>query len=126
MKRMNAQRKRPPHSKKGLKKPRRFFRTIKSQKKFDFRIESPYNSSQFLIENSSSPFFEDEEDDIGVDYTCNPLITIKETEELYEEDSMSLMKFPSATTRNESFNAEKEINVEEHDLFWKKRNWKGC
>ena len=117
MKRTNAKRKRPSHSKKGLKKPKRFFRTIKSQKKFDFRIESPYNSSHFLIENSSSPFYEDEEDDIGVDYVHNPILTIKETEELFEEDSMNLMKFPSTTTAGESFSAEKEINFGENDLF---------
>ena len=117
MKGTPAQRKRPSHPKKGLKKPKRYFRTIKSQKKFDFRIKSPYNSSHFLIENSSSPFFEDEEDDIGVNYVLNPLFTIKETEELFEEDSMNLMKYPSSSTRGESFSAEKEINVGEHDLF---------
>ena len=117
MKRTNAKRKRPSHSKKGLKIRRRIFRTIKSQKKIDFRMESPYNSSQYLIENSSSPFFENEEDDIDLGYAPNPFLTMKETEELFDEDSMNLMKFPSSSTRGESFNIEKEFNVEEHDLL---------
>ena len=117
MKRMHAQRKRPSHSKKGLKIRRRIFRTIKSQKKIDFRMESPYNSSQYLIENSSSPFFENEEDDVDLGYAPNPFLTMKETEELFDEDSMNLMKFPSTTTAGESFSAEKEINFGENDLF---------
>ena len=117
MKRTHAKRKRPSHSKKGLKIRRRIFRTIKPQKKFDFRMESPYNSSQFLIKNSSSPFFENEDDDIDACYVSNPFFTMKETEELFDEDSMNLMKFPSSSTRGESFNIEKDINVGENELF---------
>ena len=117
MKRTHAKRKRPSHSKKGLKIRRRIFRTIKPQKKIDFRMESPYNSSQYLIENSSSPFFENEDDDVDLGYAPNPFLTMKETEELFDEDSMNLMKFPSSSTRGESFNIEKEINVGEHDLL---------
>ena len=117
MKRMLTHRKRPSLSKKGLKTHKRFFRTIKSQQKSNIQIESPYNSSQFLIENSSSPFYDENEDDIDQDFIPNPLYQIKETEDLFDEDSISLRKFASSATRGESFNLDTHANIENSCLF---------
>jgi len=117
MKRTLAHRKRPSLSKKGLKIHKRFFRTIRSQQKSNIRIESPYNSSHYLIENSSTPFCEEYDDDIDQEFIPNPICQIKETEDLFDEDSMSLRKFASSSTRGESFNLETQVNIESSCLF---------
>ena len=59
--------------KKGKKKMKmkmkRFHRDPSTNKKFNsktmFIIQTPYNSNEFLIDNQSTPFFEEEEEDFN-------------------------------------------------------------
>ena len=67
MKRIIKARERPTMPKKGLTTKRRFFKRIKQSKKNYYQINAPHNTSEYLIENNSSPFYEDD-DDINVDF----------------------------------------------------------
>ena len=50
-------------------KMKRFQRDPSTKKKFNsktmFIIQTPYNSNEFLIDNQSTPFFEEEEEDFN-------------------------------------------------------------
>ena len=98
MKRMFNRKKRPSNRKKGLNKVKRIFKTIKKKR---IEIESPYNSSQFLIENGSSPFYDEEDDDIDISYIPNPLICLKENEDLKICSELDIRHFSSNSTQSE-------------------------
>ena len=117
MKRMLNQKKRPPVSKKGLKPHRRYFKTIKSSKKSYIKIESPYNTSQYLIDNGSSPFLDENDDDFDTGFVPSALLLIKDPDDLIDEESLSLRKISSCSTRGESFNLDKQLNFEQSYLI---------
>ena len=102
MKRILKRRERPASHKIGLTKKRRYFKKIKNSKKRNNQIESPHNTSQYLIENNSSPFYEDEED-TDIDFIPSSLIKLEHSEELFDEDSLYQRKISSASTLGESF-----------------------
>ena len=118
MKRMLNRKKRPSVARKGLNPRKRFFRTIKSCKRSIIQIESPRNTSQFLIENNSTPFFNENEEDDDFDYVPNPLHMIKECEDIQEENSMDIRKISSLSTQPESFPLEEQhLSFESSYLF---------
>ena len=101
MKRMLKRKERPASHKNGLTQKRRFFKRIKNSKKRNNQINAPHNTSQFLIENNSSPFYEDEDTDI--DFIPSSLIILDDSEELLDEDSIYQRKSSSTSTLGESF-----------------------
>ena len=85
--------------KKGLKQKRRFLKSIKFCAKKRFKqIKAPHNTSEYLIENNSSPFYEDED----VDFIPSSLIIIDDSEELFDEDLTLQRKISSTSTLGES------------------------
>ena len=118
MKRMLNRKKRPSVSRKGLNPRKRFFRTIKSCKKPIIQIESPHNTTQYLIQNNSTPFFDENEDEDDYDFTPNPLLLIKENEDIREENSLTIRKISSLSTQPESFPLdEQHLSFEPSYLF---------
>ena len=108
MKRMLKRKERPASHKIGLTQKRRFFKRIKNAKEKNNQINSPHNTSQFLIENNSSPFYEDEDTDI--DFIPNSFIILDDSEEIFDdEDSIYQKKISSASTRGESFGIDSHI-----------------
>ena len=100
MKRTLKPRRRPSTRKKGLNKARRIFKTIKKKR---IEIESPYNSSEFLIENGSSPFYDDEDDDdIETNFIPNPLLLLNENENLKIGSELNIKNFTSSSTQSEN------------------------
>ncbi len=66
-------------------------------------INSPYNSSQFLIDNSSTPFFdEEEENDLDIGYIPNAIVLLKENGDYKDENSINSRKNSSFSTQNKS------------------------
>ena len=117
MKRMLNHKKRPSVKKKSLNSHKRYFRTIKSSKKSIQKIESPRNTSEYLIKNSSSPFFDDDED-FEPDYITNPLLSMKETENWHDENALDIRKISSLSTQAESFPFEDQhLDLEQPYLF---------
>ena len=112
MKRMLNQKRRSSTQKKGLKPHRRYFKTIQKQKKYFIPANAPYNSSHYLIENNSSPFYDESDDDIDANFVPNSLILIKETENLIDESSLDLKKISSFSTQGESFPLEQHLDRE--------------
>ena len=100
MKRMLKRRERPAARKNGLTQKRRYFRRIKNVKEKFIQITTPHNTSQYLIENNSSPFYED--DDIDADFIPSSIIILEDSEELLEDDSNYQRKTSSASTLGES------------------------
>ena len=99
MKRMLKCRRRHVTKKIGLTQKRRCFKRIKnSSKKGSNPINAPHNTSDYLIENNSSPFYED--DDIEIIPTS--MIIVEDSEELFDEDSIYQRKISSASTHGES------------------------
>ncbi len=98
MKRILNRKKRPSTRKKVLNKVKRIFKTIKKKR---IEIESPYNSSQFLIENGSSPFYDEDDDDIDISFIPNPLIFLKENENLKICNELDIRNFSSVTTQSD-------------------------
>ena len=98
---MLKRKERPASHKNGLTQKRRFFKRIKNSKKRNNQINAPHNTSQFLIENNSSPFYEDEDTDI--DFIPSSLIILDDSEELLDEDSIYQRKSSSTSTLGESF-----------------------
>ena len=98
MKRMLKRKERPASHKNGLTQKRRFFKRIKNSKKRNNQINAPHNTSQFLIENNSSPFYEDEDTD--TDFIPNSLIILDDSEEIFNEIQR---KTSSESTIGESF-----------------------
>ena len=91
MKRMFNRKKRPSNRKKGLNKVKRIFKTIKKKR---IEIESPYNSSQFLIENGSSPFYDEDDEDMDISFIPNPLLLLKQCENLKIGTELNIKNFP--------------------------------
>ena len=89
---------RPSTRKKGLNKVKRIFKTIKKKR---IEIESPYNSSQFLIENGSSPFYDEDDDDIEMNFIPNPLVFLKEYDNLKICSELDIRHFSSSSTQSE-------------------------
>ena len=98
MKRMFNRKKRPSNRKKGLNKVKRIFKTIKKKR---IEIESPYNSSQFLIENGSSPFYDEDDEDMDISFIPNPLICLKENEDIKICSELDIRHFSSNSTQSE-------------------------
>ena len=118
MKRMLNRKKRPTVPRKGLNPRKRFFKTIKSYKKPIIQIESPRNTSQYLIENNSTPFFDENEDEEDCDFTPNPLLLLKEAEDMQEENSLTFRKISSLSTQPESFPMDDQhMSFEQSYLF---------
>ena len=66
---------------------------MKVRKQELIQINSPYNSSQFLIDNSSTPFFdEEEENDLDIGYIPNAIVLLKENGDYKEENSINSRK----------------------------------
>ena len=98
MKRMFNRKKRPSNRKKGLNKVKRIFKTINKKR---IEIESPYNSSQFLIENGSSPFYDEDDEDMDISFIPNPLICLKENEDIKICSELDIRHFSSNSTQSE-------------------------
>ena len=108
MKRILKRRERPASHKIGLTKKRRYFKRIKNSKKRNNQINAPHNTSQYLIENNSSPFYEDEED-TDIDFIPSSFIILEDSEELFDEDSLYQKKISSSSTLGESFGIDSHI-----------------
>ena len=100
MKRTFHPKKRPSTQKRGLNPLRKIFKTIKRKSTF-IQIESPHNTSQFLIENGSTPFYEEEDDDIGMGFTPNSLMLFKNIENSIDGNTLNLRNFTSSSTQSE-------------------------
>ena len=76
---------------------------MKVRKQELIQINSPYNSSQFLIDNSSTPFFdEEEENDLDICYIPNAIVLLKENGDYKDENSINSRKNSSFSTQNKS------------------------
>ena len=76
---------------------------MKVRKQELIQINSPYNSSQFLIDNSSTPFFdEEEENDLDIGYIPNGIVLLKENGDYKDENSINSRKNSSFSTQNKS------------------------
>ena len=118
MKRMKMNKKRLAHKKKSPNLRKRFFRTIKSCKKWVDPLKSPKNTTQFLIENNSTPFFDEDEEDFELAYIPNPVLLFKGTENSQDEDSLNIKKMSSLSTRAESFPLEEQNLIVEPNYLY--------
>ena len=109
MKRIIKVRERPAMPKKGLNAKRRFFKRIKKSKKKYTQIDAPHNTSQYLIENNSSPFYEDD-DESNVDIIPSSLIIPDDTEDIFNDVSIYQRKIASASTQGESVSIDSNID----------------
>ena len=76
---------------------------MKVRKQELIQINSPYNSSQFLIDNNSTPFFdEEEENDLDIGYIPNAIVLLKENGDYKDENSINSRKNSSFSTQNKS------------------------
>ena len=76
---------------------------MKVRKQELIQINSPYNSSKFLIDNSSTPFFdEEEENDLDIGYIPNAIVLLKENGDYKDENSINSRKNSSFSTQNKS------------------------
>ena len=76
---------------------------MKVRKQELIQINSPYNSSQFLLDNSSTPFFdEEEENDLDIGYIPNEIVLLKENGDYKDENSINSRKNSSFSTQNKS------------------------
>ena len=100
MKRMLHPKKRPSTQKRGLNPLRRIFKSIKRKRVF-IQIESPHNTSQFLIENGSTPFYEEEDDDMDIDFSPNSSMFFKNIENPIDENTLNLRNITSSSTQSE-------------------------
>ena len=98
MKRTFNRKKRPSIRKKGLNKIKRIFKTIKKRR---IEFKTPYNSSNFLIENNSSPFYDEDEDDIDTAFNPIPIFFRKEYNNLKSESILDIKNFNSCSTQSD-------------------------
>ena len=106
MKRMLQREERPAIHKTGLAKKRRFFKRIKKYSKKRYKqINAPHNTSEYLIENNSSPFYEEE----AVDFIPCSLIIFDDSEELFDDDSPLQRKISSTSTLGESIGIDSHL-----------------
>ena len=76
---------------------------MKVRKQELIQINSPYNSSQFLIDNGSTPFFDEEdENDLDIGYIPSAIILLKENGDYKDENSINSRKNSSFSTQNKS------------------------
>ena len=76
---------------------------MKVRKQQVIQINSPYNSSQFLIDNSSTPFFDEEdENDLDIDNIPSAIVLLKENGDYKDENSINSRKNSSFSTQNKS------------------------
>ena len=99
MKRMFNRKKRPSVGKKGLTN-RRIFKTIK-KKKEEIEFGSPRNTTQYLIDNGSTPFIEEEDYDLDLDFNPNPILLDKDSENLLDSCCLDLVKNSSFSTQSD-------------------------
>jgi len=103
MKRLLQTKKRRSTSRKSLKHLQKIFRIMKVRKQEIIQINSPYNSSQFLIDNCSTPFFDEEdENDLDIGYIPSAIILLKENGDYKDENSINSRKNSSFSTQNKS------------------------
>ena len=106
MKRILKGRRRPATQKNGLTQKRKLFKRIKNcSKKRTNPINAPHNTSDYLIENNSSPFYEDDDIEILPSF----LIILENSEELLDEDSIYQRKISSTSTFSESIGIDLHI-----------------
>ena len=76
---------------------------MKVRKQELIQINSPYNSSQFLIDNGSTPFFDEEdENDLDIGYIPNAIVLLKENGDYKDENSINSRKNSFFSTQNKS------------------------
>ena len=109
MKRILNAKTRQTVKKKSLTHRRRFFKTIKNTKRPYIPIDSPYNSNEYLIQNDSSPFEDDE--DFEDCFDPSPLNLGKEIS-ICDETALEVRKFSSFSTQNESLIEEPHLKME--------------
>ena len=96
MKRIIKRKGRPTEDKIDFIPKRRCFRRIKNSHKKHNPINAPHNTSQFLIENNSSPFYED--NDIKMDLIPSSLIILDDSEQSLDDNLIYQSKNSSTTT----------------------------
>ena len=103
MKRIIKVRGRPAIPKKGLIPKRRFLKGIKKAKRDYAQINAPHNTSEYLMRNNSSPFYEDEDDD-DMSLCCfpNSLKIRDDSEDILNDDTLSMKKLASISTQGET------------------------
>ena len=101
MKKIQKGKERPALQKFGLAQKRRFFKAKKNARKKWKSINAPHNTSQFIIENNSTPFYENE-DEISSDFIPSSLISLDDFEEIFDEDSKYQRKISSLSTQEEN------------------------
>jgi hypothetical protein len=114
MKRLQKRRERPVASEEGLTPRRRFFKRIKASKKRFTPINAPHNTSEYLIENNSSPFFDDD----NSEYEClqSSKILLADSEELFDDDSIFQRKLSATSTLADSYGSDSLTN-EKSSIF---------
>ena len=76
---------------------------MKVRKQELIQINSPYNSSQFLIDNGSTPFFDEgDENDLDIGYIPSAIVLLKENGDYKDENSINSRKNSSFSTQNKS------------------------
>ena len=106
MKRMLQRKERPAMHKTGLTQKRRYSKRInKYFKKRYKQISAPHNTSEYLMENNSSPFYEDEDADL----IPTSLIILEDSEELFDDDSIFQSKNSSTSTLGESIGIDSHL-----------------
>ena len=106
MKRMLQRKERPAMHKTGLAQKRRYLKRIKKYFKKRYKqISAPHNTSEYLMENNSSPFYEDEDADL----IPTSLIILEDSEELFDDDSILQRKISSISTLGESIGIDSHL-----------------
>ena len=106
MKRILKGRRRSATQKNVLTPKRRLFKRIKKcAKKISNPINAPHNTSDYLIKNNSSPFYEDD----NIEIIPSSLIILENSEELFDEDSIYQRQNSSASTHGESIGIDSHI-----------------
>ena len=73
---------------------------ISFRKKFLYQqIESPYNDNEYLINNKSSPFFADDEEEDSI--IINPSKPLKFNDEFGDNSEMDLFSFTQLNSTND-------------------------
>ena len=76
---------------------------MKVRKQEIIQINSPYNSSQFWIDNCSTPFFDEEdENDLDIGFIPSDIVLLQENRDSKDENSINSRKNSSFSTQNKS------------------------
>ena len=65
-----------------------------------------------MIENNSSPFFEENDEDIDPNFVPCPLYLIKEADNLIDESVLDIKKISSYSTQVDSFPLEEHLDID--------------